>query len=62
MGRTRVHCAYICDPDGVLIELIEVYKIPIMEKWGIFLNVHGKRAGKHLPNWLIRILRFSKID
>lgn len=61
MGKTKVHCAYICDPDGVLIELIEVYKIPLLEKWGIFLNVHGKRTGKHLPKWLIRLLRFARI-
>ncbi len=61
MGKTKVHCAYICDPDGILIELIEVYKIPLLEKWGIFLNVHGKWAGKHLPKWLIRLLRFARI-
>jgi catechol 2,3-dioxygenase-like lactoylglutathione lyase family enzyme len=59
MGKTSVHCAYITDPDGVLIELIEVYKIPLIEKWGVFLNVHGKRAGKHLPKWLLHLLRFS---
>jgi catechol 2,3-dioxygenase-like lactoylglutathione lyase family enzyme len=62
MGKTQVHCAYICDPDGILIELIEVYKIPLIEKWGVFLNVHGKRAGQNLPSWLIRLLRFSKIS
>lgn len=61
MGKTQVHCAYVVDPDGILIELIEVYKIPLIEKWGIFLNVHGKKAGKALPNWLIRLLRFSRI-
>lgn len=62
MGKTQVHCAYISDPDGVLIELIEVFKIPLIEKWGIFLNVHGKRSGKHLPKWLIGLLRFSRIN
>ena len=61
MGKTQVHCAYVVDPDGILIELIEVYKIPLIEKWGIFLNVHGKKAGKALPNWMIRLLRFSRI-
>jgi hypothetical protein len=45
-----------------LIELIEVYKIPLIEKWGVFLNVHGKRAGQNVPSWLIRLLRFSKIS
>lgn len=61
MGQTKVHCAYVCDPDGILIELIEVFKIPLIEKWGLFLNVHGKRSGKHLPKWLVGLLRFSKI-
>jgi catechol 2,3-dioxygenase-like lactoylglutathione lyase family enzyme len=61
MGKTSVHCAYITDPDGILIELIEVYKIPLIEKWGVFLNVHGRRAGKHLPKWLLQLLRFSAL-
>ena len=44
MGEsTKVHCTYTEDPDGALIELIEVYKIPILEKLGIYLNVE-KRA------------------
>ena len=40
MGEsTKVHCTYCEDPDGTLIEMIEVYKIPIIEKWGLYLNV-----------------------
>lgn len=61
MGKTQVHCAYVVDPDGILVELIEVYRIPIIEKLGLFINVHGRRASKHLPRWILKLLRFSRI-
>jgi catechol 2,3-dioxygenase-like lactoylglutathione lyase family enzyme len=60
-GTTRVHCTYIEDPDGTLIEMIEVYKIPIMEKLGIFLNVEKRDPLKPLPDFMLKALRFSRI-
>ncbi|MFN5910817.1 MAG: VOC family protein [Bacteroidota bacterium] len=61
MGQTRVHCTYVEDPNGILIELIEVYKIPIMEKWNLFLNVEKRAPEKPLPNWMLKAMRFSRI-
>jgi catechol 2,3-dioxygenase-like lactoylglutathione lyase family enzyme len=61
MGKTRVHCTYIDDPDGTLIECIEVYKVPIIEKWGVFLDVEKRDPLKPLPNFMLKALRFSKI-
>jgi len=61
MGQTKVHCTYIDDPDRTLIELIEVYKVPIVEKWGIFLNVEKRDPLKPLPNFMLNALRFSRI-
>ncbi|MCB9188152.1 MAG: VOC family protein [Flavobacteriales bacterium] len=62
MGEsTKVHCTYIEDPDGTLIELIEVYKIPIIEKLGINLNVEKRPANKPLPDIMLKALRFSRI-
>jgi catechol 2,3-dioxygenase-like lactoylglutathione lyase family enzyme len=58
---TKVHCTYIEDPDGTLIEMIEVYKIPIIEKLGINLNVEKSPLEKPLPNWLLKALRFSRV-
>lgn len=58
---TKVHCTYIEDPDGTLIEMIEVYKIPIIEKLGVNLNVEKSPLEKPLPNWLLKALRFSRI-
>lgn len=60
-GTTRVHCVYIDDPDGILIEMIEVYKIPILEKLGIFLNVEKRDPLKPLPDFMLKALRFGRI-
>jgi len=60
-GTTRVHCTYIDDPDGILIEMIEVYKIPIIEKLGVFLNVEKRDPLKPLPDFMLKALRFSRI-
>jgi len=62
MGRsTRVHCTYIEDPDGTLIELIEVFKIPIIEKLGIFLNVEKRDPKKPLPDLMLKAMKFARI-
>lgn len=61
MGNTKVHCTYIHDADRTLIEMIEVYKVPIVEKWGIFLNVEKRDPLKPLPDFMLKALRFSKI-
>jgi catechol 2,3-dioxygenase-like lactoylglutathione lyase family enzyme len=61
MGNTKVHCVYIDDPDGTLIEMIEVFKVPIVEKWGIYLNVEKRDPMKPLPDFMLKFLRFSRI-
>lgn len=61
MGNTKVHCTYINDPDQTWLEMIEVHKVPIIEKWGIFLNVEKRPADKPLPDFMLKALRFSRI-
>lgn len=61
MGNTKVHCTYIDDPDETWIEMIEVHKVPIIEKWGIYLNVAKKNPEKPLPDMMLKALRFSRI-
>jgi hypothetical protein len=60
-SSTRVHCTYIEDPDGTLIELIEVFKIPIIEKLGIFLNVEKRDPKKPLPDLMLKAMKFARI-
>jgi catechol 2,3-dioxygenase-like lactoylglutathione lyase family enzyme len=59
--HTSVHCTYIDDPDGCWIELIEVHKIPILEKLGVFLNVQKRAPSKPLPKWMLYALKFNRI-
>ncbi len=61
MGETKVHCTYIDDPDECWLEMIEVYKVPIIEKWGIFLDVQKRGQDQPLPRWMLKSLRFSRI-
>lgn len=61
MGQTKVHCTYIEDDDRTLIEMIEVYKVPIIEKWGIFLNVEKRDPLKPLPDFMLKAMRFARI-
>lgn len=58
---TQVHCTYVEDPDGVLLEMIEVFKIPLIEKLGFYLNVAKKDPTKPLPAWLLKTMRFMRI-
>ena len=62
MGEsTKVHCTYCEDPDGTLIEMIEVYKIPIIEKIGFYLNVEKRKPSQPLPNWMLKALKFTRV-
>jgi len=62
MGEsTRVHCTYTEDPDGTLIELIEVYKIPIIEKLGIYLNVEKRPPSQSYPDLMLKALKFMRV-
>jgi catechol 2,3-dioxygenase-like lactoylglutathione lyase family enzyme len=61
MGNTKVHCTYIEDADQTWIELIEVHKVPIVERWGLYLNVSKRDPMKPLPDFMLKALRFSRI-
>lgn len=58
---TKVHCTYAEDPDGTLIEFIEVYKIPIIEKLGIYMNVEHRPPSQPYPAYLLKAMRFMQV-
>lgn len=60
MGDAAGHFAYNEDPSGTLIEYVETCRVPIVKKWGLFLNLKRFNANKPLPNWLVKALRFTK--
>ncbi len=60
MGEATGHFSYIEDPDGTLIEFVETLKMPVMKKLGWYLNL-AKREPKPLPDWILKMLRFSRV-
>ena len=61
MGEASGRFSYIEDPDGTLIEFVEAHKMPIVKKWGWYLNLKDRPPEKPLPNWMLKSLRFSRV-
>ncbi len=59
MGEAAGRFTYLEDPDGSLIELVETYKIPILKKLNIYLNLEKRNPLKPLPDWMLKLLRFA---
>jgi catechol 2,3-dioxygenase-like lactoylglutathione lyase family enzyme len=61
MGEAAGHFSYIEDPDGTLIEFVETHKIPIMKKFGWYIDITKRDAHKSLPDWMLKTLKFSRV-
>ena len=62
MGVAAGHFAYIADPDGTLIEFVETHKLPVIKKLGWYLNLKGRNPDTPLPGWMIKLLRWGRIQ
>jgi catechol 2,3-dioxygenase-like lactoylglutathione lyase family enzyme len=61
MGEASGHFSYIEDPDGTLIEFVETHKVPILKKFGIYLDLRKRDPKKSLPDWMVKTLKFSRV-
>ncbi len=61
MGEAGGRFSYIEDPDGTWIEFVETHKVPIMKKFGWYINLKNKKPGKYLPNWMLRAMGLNKV-
>ena len=61
MGEAAGRFSYIEDPDGTLIEFVEAHKMPIVKKWGWYLNLNKRPDAKPLPDWMLKALKFSRV-
>jgi catechol 2,3-dioxygenase-like lactoylglutathione lyase family enzyme len=61
MGVAAGHFAYIEDPDGTLIEFVETHKVPILKKFGLYMNLKNRDPEKALPNWMVNTLTFGRV-
>ena len=62
MGEANGHFTYVEDPDGTLIEFVETFKIPVIRKLGISINLKKRDDYKPLPKFITRALRFMKVE
>jgi catechol 2,3-dioxygenase-like lactoylglutathione lyase family enzyme len=60
MGEAAGHFTYIEDPDGALIEFVETKKIPILKKFGWYLDLTKRAPEKRLPDWMLKALKFNR--
>ena len=62
MGKAAGRFAYVEDPDGALIEFVETHKLPIVEKWGWYLNLKKRGdQGRSLPKWVLNCFKFNRV-
>ncbi len=61
MGEAGGHFSYIEDPDGTLIEFVETHRVPVMKKFGWYLNLKKRNPRKSLPNWIVKSLAFNRV-
>lgn len=60
MGEAAGRFAYIETEDGILIEFVETFKIPILKKIGWYLNLKNFNRAKALPKFLLKTLTWSR--
>jgi catechol 2,3-dioxygenase-like lactoylglutathione lyase family enzyme len=61
MGEAAGDFAYVEDPDGTLIELVEAHKLPLVKKLGWNLNLKKRDRTKSLPNWMVKMLSLKRV-
>lgn len=61
MGEAGGRFSYIEDPDGTLIEFVETHKVPVMKKWGWYINLKNRNPNKHLPKWMLKAMGMNKV-
>jgi hypothetical protein len=61
MGEAAGHFSYIEDPDGTLIEFVETHKVPILKKFGWYIDLRKRDPHRSLPDWILKTLRFSRV-
>ena len=61
MGEASGRFAYVEDPGGTLVEMVETYRLAVLRKLGWFLDLRRRRPGKRLPRWMLRSLSFNRV-
>lgn len=60
MNEASGRFSYIEDPDGTLIEFVEAFKIPILKKFGWYLNLENRNPERPLPRFLFKAMGLTR--
>jgi catechol 2,3-dioxygenase-like lactoylglutathione lyase family enzyme len=61
MGEAAGRFAYLEDPDGTLIELVETRRLAIARRLGWHLDLSRRDPLRHLPDPLVRLLALNRV-
>jgi catechol 2,3-dioxygenase-like lactoylglutathione lyase family enzyme/uncharacterized glyoxalase superfamily protein PhnB len=61
MGEAAGSFSYIQAPEGTLIEFVETHKVPILKKFGIYLNLQRRPADKPLPRFILKLFSLKRV-
>lgn len=61
MGSASGHFGYLEDVDQTLIEFVETHRVPILEKWNLYLNLKKRNPKKNLPKFLVKLLALNRV-
>lgn len=61
MGSASGHFGYLEDPDMTLIEFVETHRVPILQKWNLYLNLKKRDPKKNLPRFLVKLLALNRV-
>ena len=61
MGSASGHFGYLEDLDQTLIEFVETHRVPILQKWNLYLNLKNRNPKKNLPKFLVKLLALNRV-
>lgn len=61
MGKAAGHFSYTEDKDGTLIEFVETHRVPILAKFGWYLDLRKRKEGKPLPRWMVKMMGLNRV-
>jgi catechol 2,3-dioxygenase-like lactoylglutathione lyase family enzyme len=61
MGEAAGRFAYLEDPDGILVELVETRKLAIARRWGWYLDLSRRDPRRPLPDPLVWLLALNRV-
>ena len=53
---------YVEDPDGTLVEFVETHRLPLLKRFGWYLDLRAREPTAPLPDWMLKVLRWHRVS